>query len=157
MKKPQGAQKGNLNASKRPWDAFWKRRALKGEDRWILPILTEYSASLASDKPGMTAGEKRMAELAQLARGCTMLILGAVTRHGFTRHDAVKGFDLHPGAKDLPRFFAAERNALKDLGLERRTAEAVSLEQYLEGETSIGTPTVDIENGTHEPETDSSR
>ena len=85
----------------------------------------------------MTAGEKRMAELAQLARGCTMLILGAVTRHGFTRHDGIKGFDLHPGAKDLPRFFAAERNALKDLGLERRTAEAVSLEQYLEGETII--------------------
>ncbi len=135
MKKPQGAQPGNLNASKRPWDSFWRRRALKGEDRWILPILTEYSASLESDKPGMSAGEKRMAELAQLARGCTMLVLGAITKHGFTRHDEVKGFDLHPGAKDLPRFFSAEREALKSLGLERRSKGVVSLNDYLEGAT----------------------
>lgn len=152
MKKPGGGQYGNLNASKRPWDTFWRRRALKGEDRWILPILTEYSASLESDNPGMSAAEKRMAELAQLARGCTMLILGAITKHGFTRHDEIKGFDLHPGAKDLPRFFAAERNALKDLGLERRCAEVPSLGHYLEsvGEV-IEAPTVIAEPRQEDP------
>lgn len=136
-KRSRGGQKGNLNASRNPWRAFWSRRALRGEDRWIIPILEEYSDGLRMDKPGMTSAEKRMSELAQLARGCTMLILGAITKHGFTRHDEMKGFDLHPGAKDLPRFFAAERNALKDLGLERRAQPIASLGDYLEATAAI--------------------
>jgi hypothetical protein len=51
---------------------------LRPEDRWILPILANYAGSLVADRGGpdaMTAGEAHMIELAQLARGCTMLVL----------------------------------------------------------------------------------
>ena len=78
-----GGMLGNLNASRHPWRAFWRRRALRPEDRWILPILADYSGSLVADRGGpeaMTAGEAHMIELAQLARGCTMLILAQAAR-----------------------------------------------------------------------------
>ena len=131
MKKPRGGQKGNLNAAKHPWTTFWRRRALKAEDRWVIPILEEYSDGLRLDRPGMTAAEKRMAELAQLARGCTLLILGEVTRSGFTTAHNGENWDLTRGAKELPRFMNAERSALLAIGLERKGARPLSLGDYV--------------------------
>ena len=144
MKKTRGGQKGNLNAAKHPWTTFWRRRALKAEDRWILPILEEYNDGLRLDRPGMTAAEQRMAELAQLARACTLLILGEVTRSGFTTTHNGKDWDLTRGAQELPRFMNAERSALLAIGLERKGREPLSLNDYMasrgSGETtSTGT------------------
>ena len=35
---------GNLNAARHPWRSFWHRRALRSEDKWILPVLEGYAA-----------------------------------------------------------------------------------------------------------------
>ena len=52
-----------------------------------------------------------------------MLILAEAARTGFGRE--VDGtWDLTPGAKELARFLGVERQALKDLGLERRARDA---------------------------------
>ena len=110
---------GNLNATRRPWRVFWRRRALRQQDRWILPLLESYMHGLLSDKPDMTEGEKRLAELAQMARACTVLILSEAAQRGFIRQ--VDGtFDVAPGVKDLPRFLNVERQSLEGLGLQRR-------------------------------------
>jgi hypothetical protein len=110
---------GNLNASRHPYRSFWRRRALKVEDRWILPILEHYSGSLATDKPNLTEAEGRLIEIAQTARGATMLILSEAARSGLiVRKDGT--WDLAPGAKELSRFLAVERQCLQTLGLGRR-------------------------------------
>ena len=111
----------NLNHCTRPWEVFWRRRALRAEDRWILGVLGSYIAGLVADKPAASNAEQRMMELAQIARGATMLCLAETARTGFV----VKGrkgaaWDLHPGAKELVRFLQVERQALRDLGLQRR-------------------------------------
>ncbi len=150
MKKPRGGQKGNLNAAKHPWTTFWRRRALKAEDRWILPILEEYNDGLRLDKPGMTAAEKRMAELAQLSRGCTLLILGEVSRSGFTTAHNGEDWDLTRGAKELPRFMNAERSALLAIGLERKTRDPLSLDDYMaklkSGKTTLTGTVIEVTN-----------
>ena len=79
------AQLGNLNGTRRPWAVFWKRRALRPEDRWVLPLLERYGAGLVDDKGGpdnMSAAELRMVELAQLARACSLLVLSTAANEG---------------------------------------------------------------------------
>lgn len=124
---------GNLHATKRPWAVFWRRRALRREDRWILGILESYVGELVVDKGGakaMTAGERRMAEIAQTARGATLLILAEAARRGFVRQ--VDGsWDLAPGARELARFLGVEQRALVALGLERRRQPVETLDKYL--------------------------
>ena len=51
---------GNLNATRMPWRVFWRRRALRREDRWILPVLEGYAHGLEADKPGLTEAERRL-------------------------------------------------------------------------------------------------
>ncbi|MEE8075868.1 MAG: hypothetical protein V3T60_09625, partial [Candidatus Binatia bacterium] len=63
-KKGRSGPVGNLNAVKNPWRSFWKRRALRPEDRWLAPVLDGYLDDLISDKGGLdsiTSGERRMA------------------------------------------------------------------------------------------------
>src|SRR5260370_1480084 len=58
-----GAQAGNLNQTRHAWAVYWRKRALRPEDRWIAPLLGDYAAGLLSDKggpEGVTAGEARM-------------------------------------------------------------------------------------------------
>jgi len=110
----------NLNASRFGWRSFWRRRALKAEDKWILPTVESYATGLASDKPGLTEAESRLIEIGQIARGASMLILAEAARSGFIQK--IDGtWDLAPGAKELAKFLTVERGALKVLGLDRRT------------------------------------
>ena len=130
-KKGKSGPPGNLNSVRNPWRAFWRRRALKPSDRWIIPLLEQYTAALESDKADLTETEKLMAQNAQTARGAVMLILAEAARSGFVRH--VDGsWDLAPGAKELAKFLSAERGALQAIGLERRTRQAPSLDAYLD-------------------------
>src|SRR5438874_238372 len=79
----QGAPLGNVNAVKRPWAVFWRRRALRNQDRWVLPLMSDYEEGLVSDKGGrdnMSAAELHMVTLAALARGCTMLVLAEAAK-----------------------------------------------------------------------------
>lgn len=61
-----------------------------------------------------------MIELAQVARGATMLILSEAARRGFIHGGDGKGWDVMPGVKELSRFLGIERQALDSLGLQRR-------------------------------------
>lgn len=138
-KKGRSGPPGNLNASRNPWRAFWRRRALKPEHKWIVPVLESYGAELVADKGGqdsITAGERRMAEIAQTARGASMLILAEAARSGFTTK--VDGtWDLAPGVKELAKFLNTERQALDSLGLERRV-KVKTLAEILAGDDGDG-------------------
>lgn len=131
---------GNLNNARRPWRSFWKRRALRSEDRWILPTIESYGSGLISDKGGeesISAAEMRMIEIAQISRGCAMLILSNAARNGFTREtpaNATGGasWDVAPGIRELGRFLALERSALQAIGLERRARPVPTLAEVLE-------------------------
>ena len=114
---------GNLNHCKRPWRAFWRRRALKQEDRWILPTLESYASGLASDKPGLTEAEARLIEIAQIARGATMLVLAESARNGFIVKEGWS-WNVAPGARELVKFLSIERASLQTLGLGRRAKPA---------------------------------
>ena len=111
---------GNLHGARHPWRSFWRRRALKTSDRWILPTLESYSAGLASDKPGLSEAESRLIEIAQISRGASMLILAEAARSGFIEK-AEGSWDLSPGAKELAKFLSIERASLQTLGLGRRS------------------------------------
>ena len=126
-KRGRSGPPGNLNAASRPWRSFWRRRALGPADKWVAPMLDHYRAGLQSDKPDMSETAWRLAEIAMTARGCTMLILSQVREAGFIR-TGEDGWDLHPGAKELPRFMAIERGALQTLGLERQARYVDPLE-----------------------------
>jgi hypothetical protein len=96
---------GNLNGVRNPWNPYWRRRALKKEDRWALALVRDYVPSLVADKgdaDNVSFAEMKVAELAAVARVCWAL---AMTRGDL---DAVG------------RFINIERQALTDLGLERR-------------------------------------
>jgi hypothetical protein len=126
----------NLNRSRRPWALFWRKRALRSEDRWILPIIEGYATGLASDKPNLTEAEKHMIEIGQISRGATMLILAEAARSGFI-HKADGTWDLAPGAKELAKFLSIERSALATLGLARRARPAQSITEYLAGKAAL--------------------
>lgn len=154
LDRPRGGQLGNLNATKHPWRTFWRRRALQPENRWIVPVLESYAEQIAADKGGedaITAGEKRVLEIAQTARGAAMLIMAEAGRSGFTQ-TTEKGWDLHPGVKELSRFLGLERQALGDLGLGRRAKDVPNLQEYLDKKRAavidvpaeVVTPTPDV-------------
>jgi hypothetical protein len=76
QKKRHGAPLNNINASKNKWATFWRRRVVKEHDKWIIPMLADYSDDLILDKGGaenITAAERRMIEIAQTARRASML------------------------------------------------------------------------------------
>ena len=144
LRRRPGAQPANLNASRNAWRAFWQRRALRPADRWVLPLLSDYSAALVTDRGGpdaMTAGERSMIELATLARGCTMLVLAQAAAGGGIvggrRSATIKGADSTRSLADpdlaghLVRFMQVERSALQAIGMERRARPVKSLREVL--------------------------
>jgi hypothetical protein len=144
-RRARGGMVGNLNAVKNPWASFWRRRALRPQDRWILPLLDAYAGSLVADRGGpeaMTAGEAHMIEIARLARGCTLLILAEMAKGpgvgGVRRGTSTKTGDVVQSATEadlagaMVRFMSIEANALKTIGMDRRAKPVPSLAQFLE-------------------------
>lgn len=128
---------GNLNGSRYPWRSFWRRRALKASDKWILPVIESYASGLANDKPGLTEAEARLIEIGQISRGASMLILAEAARSGFiVKADGT--WDLAPGAKELARFLSVERHALQTLGLERRAKPINDLARQIQAAREAG-------------------
>jgi hypothetical protein len=110
-----GAPKGNLHGVRNPWAVYWRRRALRPEDRWALRLVEDYVPALVADKGGaseVSAALTRTAETAATARVCWTLALA--------RNDL--------GA--VARFLAVEQRALAQIGMERR-ARPVSLAESL--------------------------
>jgi hypothetical protein len=102
---------GNLNSSKNPWATYWRRRALKHQDRWALSLVRDYVPQLVEDRGGdaeVSFAQRKVMELAAVARVCWALAM-------------VKG-----NLEAVARFISAERAALSDLGLERRAREVES-------------------------------
>jgi len=150
-KRRRGGQPGNINPSKNKWATFWRRRAVKAEDSWIIPFLEEYSAGLETDKPDLTAGERRMIQIAETARGAEMLILAEAAERGMIIQTPA-GWDLAPGAKELGKFLNTERSALMALGLKRRSKQ-VDVTNIMEG-WEPAQPRVEPEPEPEEPEDD---
>jgi hypothetical protein len=109
-----------LNNVQHPWRSFWARKAVRQQDKWILPFLNRYADGLIADAGGddISSGRKHVIEIAQMSRGCQMLM----KEKGFviTTPD---GWDMHPGLKELRGFTANELTALRMLGLERKVKE----------------------------------
>ena len=144
VRRRRGGGIGNLNAVKNPWVTFWTRRALRPQDKWILPLLSDYSAALMAQRGGpeiVTAALRFTIELAALARGCVMLILaqsaGAGGIVGTRRGVTVKGADATKSLADpdlaaaLARFMALEANALRTIGMEPVAKPVKSLREVL--------------------------
>jgi hypothetical protein len=123
------AMRGNLNSAKHPWRSFLKRRALKPEDRYVLPLLEAYADGLLEDKGGDAAPEatKRMIELAQLTRGAIMLVLAEAAQRGVVKLDNDGTWDLQPGFRELAKLMNVERGCLAELGLSRTSKPVLSL------------------------------
>ena len=158
MTRKRGAQLRNLNAARLPWRSFWKRRALRVEDRWVLPVLADYAEGLATDKGGVencSAAELRMIEVAQVARGCSMLILSNAARAGFTRDIPLSAagaatWTLAPGVGELGKFLSIERAALQSIGLERRARPVPSLAEILAAREQGQDGSDDEQNGSEQ-------
>jgi hypothetical protein len=126
-----------MNAVKRPWEVFWRRRALRAADRWLLPLLEEYGDGLthhAGGEANISAVELRLIEIAKIARGCSLLILHDSASYGRVRGVTEKGnqtWALAPGYAELPRFLNLERQALTTLGLEKRLPPPMELATIL--------------------------
>lgn len=103
---------------------------MRVEDKWILPVLDTYSAGLLSDRPDASEAEKRCVEIAQIARGASMLILAEAARSGFIVQEN-GSWNLAPGARELGRFLGVERACLQTIGLDRRPKPVQSLDAYL--------------------------
>jgi hypothetical protein len=116
-KRQGGGTLGNLNAVRNPWAVYWKRRALRAEDRWVLRLVEDYVPQLVADRGGESEcsyAQMKVIELAAVSRVCWAL--------------AMARGDLDAVA----RFVGSERAALSDLGLERKAKPAPTLAQYLE-------------------------
>jgi hypothetical protein len=126
----RGPPLGNLNGCKFPFRTFWRRGVLRPQDRWIEPLVATHGEALIADKGGrenMSGAELHMVELAQLARGCVLLVLFHSRQHGGLIGDG-KGPDL---AAALARFMQVERQCLVALGLERRARPVPRLSELL--------------------------
>jgi hypothetical protein len=130
-RKGRSGPPGNLNNVRYPHRAWWRRKALRKEDKWIVPTIERYIQGLRSDKPDASEAEQRLMEVSQISRGATMLILAEAARSGFIMKDG-NTWDLSPGAKDLPKFLAIERQALQTLGLGRRARAIPMLSEYIQ-------------------------
>ena len=93
---------------------------MKPSHRWVLPVLEGYASSLASEKGDLTQAEMRTIEVAQISRGCSMLILAECADRGLMRQLPDGSWDLSQGAKELSRYLGVELKALSLLGLQRR-------------------------------------
>jgi len=128
------AMKGNLNSAKNPWRSFWRRRALRPEDRFVLSVVDRLAEFLINDKGGpqnMTAAEVVLVQNIQIARACAMLCMQAIGEEGGFRLNADGQREATPGMRELPRFLSAERQAIQALGTSRRAAPALNLNDYL--------------------------
>lgn len=144
--KGKGAQPGNLNGSRHPHRAFWKRRVLRPEDQWVLPMVAGYETGIAEDRGReLSFAESRVVDLAKTARVCSLLALGAFVEGGImcesvtTTNSPVagetvtrKGDVLHPAFQELAKFMRMELDALRRLGLEAAKREPLSLKDYVE-------------------------
>lgn len=124
---------GNMHAARHPYNVFWRRRALRSQDRWVASEVTQYRNGLLQGRPDPTEAERRTIELASEAKACRLLIWRALRESGFTEQGK-EGLRLVPAAEALPKFIGAELGALKLLGLERRAKQVPSLDAYLAGE-----------------------
>jgi hypothetical protein len=116
VREPRGGQRGNLNAVRNPWKTYWKRRALKPDDRWVLTLVRDYVPALVADKGGDDAvsyAQLKVMELAAVARACWALALAA------------------GNLEAVARFVGVERNCLADLGLERRAKPLPTLAEIM--------------------------
>jgi hypothetical protein len=115
-----GGQVRNLNsAGKAPWRVYWRRRALRPEDRWVLQLVQDYIPPLEADKGGpeeITAGERRLLELAAAARVCWLLAVAA---------------PIQGSRAEAARFMNVERQSLEAIGLERRAKSLPTLAAFV--------------------------
>ena len=127
---PGRALKGNLSAARRSGmhRAFFRRLALPKKYRFILPLIDGRIAMLADDKGGpekLSGAQVAMLDLYRRAHGASLLLLCEAHDKGYIREDE-KGWDLHPGAKEMARFAELERKILLDFGLKSELGKYVN-------------------------------
>jgi hypothetical protein len=113
---PRGGQLGNLNAVKNPWATYWRRRALRSEDRWVLRLVEDYVPQLVADKGGpesVSFAQRKVMELAAVCRACWALAMA------------------HGDLRSVARFVNLESKCLADLGLERRAKPVLSASEIM--------------------------
>lgn len=82
---------GNMNNVRHPWRVFWRRRALRLEDRWVLKLVENYEQRIEEDRGrNLSFGDGLVVEIAKAARVCQLLALAAFAENGIML-EPVKG------------------------------------------------------------------
>lgn len=129
------AQIGNMHAVKpgNAWNLFLRRRVLKPEHAYIAHEIRRYAAGLLEDRgaDGASNTERRLVEVASVARTVTMLVLAEAATRGAIKVDEDGSWSLTPGFEALGKFLQIERGCLTDLGTDRRQGpKGVDLDAY---------------------------
>ena len=98
VKGKAGAQLGNLNGAVHPWRAFWKRRALRPEDRWVMSLVENYERGIEEDRGrSLSFAEQRVTGDREGGAGVPVASDGRV--RGARDHARVRHHDEQPGAR----------------------------------------------------------
>ena len=85
-KKGRSGPPGNLNNVQNPWRSFWARKALRQQDKWILPALRHYLDEAIEDAGGDDISSGRSSGLDPFASDrfeiYTSLLQGRTGYHG---------------------------------------------------------------------------
>ena len=83
---------GKMNNVAHPWRVFfWRRRALRPEDRWVLKLVENYEQRIEEDRGrNLSFGKGLVVEIAKTARVCQLLALAAFAENGIML-EPVKG------------------------------------------------------------------
>ncbi|GEM_PF-4403163 len=130
---------GNLNSARSGAASYWRRRALRPVDRWVLPLTAKYGAEIVEQKGGrenIAPTVLRQIELAQAARTAWLLALA----------------DEPPNWERGGVYMGLEFKILKALGGER-FVKTVTLQDILEARVSSDDQT--LSNGDTATEPDS--
>jgi hypothetical protein len=133
-KRRPGGQPGNLSASRSPWRSFWKGRALKPEDAYILPMVEGMANGLVADLGGadqITSAQALLIRNLQTAQACALLCMARIGSEGPFRISQTGETVSHPALKEIGRFLGEIRQSATALGLERKTRDVTNLSDYL--------------------------
>jgi hypothetical protein len=139
-KRKPGGQPGNLSACRSPWRSFWKRRALRPDDAYILPLVDSLAAGLISDLGGpdaITAAQAVLIRNLQTAQACALLCMSRIGTDGPFRISQTGETVSHPALKEIGRFLGEIRQSATALGLERKTRDVTNLADYLKARDEV--------------------
>lgn len=147
-----GGQKSNLNASRHPWRAVWKRFAVRPEHQHLARLVERDALGMVTDLGGpesITTAQAALIRSAMITQLCQLLCAEKALETGGYRIDANGDEVAHPALKEMPKYSAELRQIFALVGLERKARKVGNLEDYLKARKAdevIEADTVEVEH-----------